>query len=86
MARTTTTAATRYLRTFFEEKDIDREATFELEGPSGVNLMSYGVVIEAILGAPQDEQKGIGDMIRRIDFLNGDVRRYLRHLAAALVL
>lgn len=79
-------AASRYLATFFDEKGIDTEATFEVEGASGPNLMSYGVVIEAILAAPQSEQKGIGDMLRRIDFLNGDVCHYLRHLAKALAL
>ena len=78
------TATTRYLVTFFEEKDIDKEERFEVEGASGANSIPYGVVIEAILATGREEQTGIANMLRRIDFRNGDVRAYLRHLAQAL--
>lgn len=80
----------KYLKTFFEEKDIDRDQRFEVESdvehPSygKHHSMTYGVVIDAIMGAPANEQKGIADMLRRIDFQNGDVKHYLRHLAKAL--
>lgn len=75
---------THYLKMFFAEKDIDQDEGFVIEGPSGPNHMTYGVVIEHITIAPKEEQKAIGDMIRRIDFKNGDVKHYLRHLAQAI--
>jgi len=77
---------TSYLKKFFAEKGIDRDETFTVDGPSGPNFgMSYGVVIDAIKSAPLAEQREIGDKLRRIDFVNGDVRHFLRHLAQALV-
>jgi hypothetical protein len=42
------------------------------------------VVIDAIMTTSVEEQKAIGDVLRRIDFVNGDVCDYLRHLAKAL--
>lgn len=79
------TQTQRYLETFFEEKNLP-VVEFEVEGPSGPNFMTNEVVIEAIMGAPENEKKGIANMIRRIDFANGDVNDYLRHLAQALAI
>jgi hypothetical protein len=78
-------SAAHYLKTFFDEKGIDPEETFEFTNDLGVwNLMPYGVVIEAILGAPAAEQAAIAKKIRIIDFKNGDVKDFLRHLGKAL--
>jgi hypothetical protein len=74
-----------WIDTLVSEKGIDTEARFELEGPSGTNSFPYGVVIEAIKGAPANEQKAIKTTIVKIDFCNGDVTHYFRHLAQALV-
>jgi len=83
MPRETKTA--RYLRLFFAETDkVDHDATFEVTTNGTWNLMSYGVVVEAIFGAPRAEQEKITNMIRRIDFQNGDVSRYLRHLGVCM--
>lgn len=75
-----------YLRRYFAETDkVDNEAMFEFEDSTGNwHLMPYGTVIEAIMSAPQSEQEKIASMIRRIDFANGDVTDYLRHLGRAL--
>jgi hypothetical protein len=82
---TATHAATRYLQDFFAEKEIDRDATFEIEGLDGrTHGFEYGVVIDAIMTTSVEEQKAIGDVLRRIDFVNGDVCDYLCHLAKAL--
>ena len=76
--------ATKYLKNFFAEKDLIDE-TFEVTSENGTtNMMSTGVVIEAIFQASQKEQKAIGDTIRKIDFMNGDVNHYLKHLGQAL--
>ena len=79
------TKADRYLKTFFEEKNLE-EVSWELTSSDGTwNLISNCVVLEAINGCPQSEKRGIANMIRRIDFANGDVNDYLKHLAQALV-
>lgn len=75
----------KWLDTFIEEKEIDLEESFEVEGPEwGTNIMSYGVIIEHIKIAPTHEQKAIKDMIVKIDFQNGDVKHFFRHLAKAI--
>lgn len=83
----TTTKATRFgswLDTFLSEKGIDTEERFEVEGRSGTNSIPVGCLVEAIKAAPKHEQDGIKAMIVRIDFANGDVRRYLAHLCKAI--
>jgi len=75
---------TQYLETFFQEKQLP-EVNWELTGPSGTNFISNEVVIEHILSAPLYEQKQIAQIIRKIDFANGDVNHFLHHLAGALI-
>ena len=79
------TATEKYLETFFEEKDIP-ETTFVVDGPSGPNHIPNEVVIENIMIAPDHEQKKIADTLRKIDFYNGDVNDFLKHLAGALAI
>jgi len=76
---------TPYLKTFFEEKNLP-EVSWELKDNNGVtHHIGSAVVLEAIEKAPQSEQSDIADVIRRIDFVNGDVNDYLKHLAGALI-
>lgn len=75
---------TNWINTFIEEKGIDLEASFEANTGSGFHLMNYGVVVEAIKGAPSNEQEAIKSMLVRIDFKNGSVDHYLRHLGEGL--
>ena len=74
-----------YLRTFFEEKKLP-EVDWELSAKDGTkHFISNAVVIEAIGKAPLHEQRAISNVIRRIDFNNGNVNDYLKHLAGALI-
>lgn len=75
-----------WLDTLIEEKGIDLEQGFSVEGPSGENHMSYQNVVDAIKGASANEQAGIKNMLVRIDFANGDIRHYFRHLAQAIAI
>jgi len=77
---------TKWLDTFTTEKDLDMEQVFAVEGASGTNHIPLGCVVEAIKSAPAHEQRGIKDMIVRIDFRNGDVCHYFRHLAQAIAI
>jgi hypothetical protein len=73
-----------YLSTFFDEKDLEPR-TYEVKAADGTpNFIPSDVVIEAIHGAPAAEQEKIADVLRRIDFANGDVHHFLEHLAGAL--
>lgn len=75
----------KYLKTFFDEKNLPL-ANWELEDQDGVtHWISNEVVIEYIHAAPRQEQVKIANMIRKIDFMNGDVNHFLRHLAGALI-
>lgn len=75
---------TQYLRDFFAEKDIP-EKTFEVEGPEwGTNYIPNTVVVEHMTLVGNDEAKGLENVLRKIDFANGDVNDFLGHLAKAL--
>ena len=46
--------------------------------------MQYVHVVAAMQLAPKHEQAAIKTMLVKIDFVNGDVCRYLKHLAQAI--
>jgi hypothetical protein len=73
-----------WIDTFIEEKGIDCEQTLEVEGATGLNIIPVGALVDAMKQAPAHEQRGIKDMIVKIDFRNGDVLDYFRHLAQAI--
>lgn len=72
-----------WLDTLIEEKNIDLDEQFEVQG-SMTNFMQYYNIVEAIKSASPAEQKAIKNMIVKIDFANGDVKHYFRHLAQAI--
>lgn len=74
----------KWLDTFLSEKGIDLEDRFEVEGPSGPNNMAYQNVVDAMKGAPVHEQDSIKTLMVKVDFVNGDIRKLLRHLAQAI--
>jgi hypothetical protein len=73
-----------WFKTFNEEKGIDPETNIEVEGPSGTNFMTLENVFEAILATSPSEQAQIKAMIVKIDFANGNVVNYYKHLAKAI--
>ena len=73
-----------WLNKFIEEKDFDLEMIFEVEGRSGMNMMPYAQVIDAILATNEQEQNAIKSTLVQIDFRNGDIGHYFRHLAQAI--
>ena len=75
----------KWLDTFIEEKNIDPEEYFEITDDNGWNLIPYGCIIEAMKATSPEEQAAIKKTIVQIDFINGDVKHYMRHLAQALV-
>lgn len=78
------TAFAQWFKRFNEEKGIDGETNIEVEGPSGTNFMTLQNVFDAILATTPAEQAAIKTMIVKIDFKNGDVVDYYKHLAKAI--
>ena len=73
-----------WIDTLNSEKGIDLEQRFEVEGASGTNSFSYGVVVEHIKITTGSEQKAIKTMLVKIDFANGDICDFYRYLAKAI--
>ena len=78
-------AATKYIRQFFAEKEIPFKQWELTDKQGGNHIISNEVVIENIKNAPKHEQDAIANILRKIDFKNGDVNHFLKHLAQALV-
>lgn len=74
-----------YLYTLVEEKGLDLNDTFSLKADGNLNIFEYGVVVEAILSTTEIEQQAIFRKLLMIDFNNGDITHYFRHLAQALI-
>lgn len=80
-----------WLNTFIDEKQIDREQVLEVEGTVygtvyGTNYIPVQCVLDSILTTAKEEQRAIKDMMVKIDYVNGDIVRYLKHLAQAITL
>lgn len=73
-----------WINTFLSEKGIDLETVVEAEGPSGINYIPVGCLVELMQSAPKHEQQGIKTMLVKIDFVNGSVLDYFKHLAKAV--
>ncbi len=74
----------KYLKNLIDEKGIDANLAFQVKGETGINLIPIGVVIEHILLAPIKEKRAIKDWLVKIDFVNGNVLDYFKHLAQAI--
>lgn len=70
---------------FLREKDIDRYEMFTIERNGNKHIFEIGHVVDTMKITSKQEQNAIKDMLVKIDFLNGDVRDYIKHLANALV-
>lgn len=75
-----------WLDTFITEKRIDTEQTITVQGRSGTNVIPVGCVLDAMKQASRKEQAGIKTTLVKIDFMNGDVLHFIRHLAQALAI
>lgn len=69
-----------------EEKGLDLDSTFEIEEDGYVHIFDYNCMVDAIKATTDKEQQAIKAMLIRIDFANGKVEDYFKHLAKALIL
>jgi len=75
-----------YLRRFFEEKEIPEQFFVVKDRHGDVHYIDKDWLVDVIINyTPTHEQKKIADILRRIDFLNGNVSHFLAHLAEAYV-
>lgn len=75
----------KWLDTFIEEKGIDLDDTFTIEKNEQMHIFEVGNIVENIKATSPKEQAQIKDMLVKIDFYNGDVLDYFKHLAQALI-
>ena len=74
-----------FLGRFFSEKNLDSR-TMEITDQDGnLHLVDTGVVIETISRTSGTEREQIENIIRKIDFMNGDLHHFFRHLGEGLV-
>ena len=70
-----------YFRTLVQEKGIDLETIIEVEGESGVNFIPLEMVIIFLEGGSRTAQRDAERHLTRIDFHNGDVMHFFKHIA-----
>tara|TARA_R110000803_G_C11739021_1_gene290756 strand:+ start:267 stop:515 length:249 start_codon:yes stop_codon:yes gene_type:complete len=70
-----------WLNTFLSEKGIDLDQPINVEGESGLNFMTVENIVEFIKVTSAGEQKAIKNTFVMIDFKNGDVLHFIKHLA-----
>jgi hypothetical protein len=75
-----------WLDTFLEEKGIQLDQSITVQGKSGPNYMEVSHVVDAMKRANANEQNGIKTTFVKIDFVNGDVMHFIKHLAQAIAI
>lgn len=75
-----------WLDTFISEKGINPEQYIEVEGPGGTNHMPVQIVLDAMKSTTDAEKRKIKHTIVAIDFRNGDVLHFIKHLAQAIAI
>lgn len=76
----------KWIDTFLSEKGIDSEELLEAEGPLGMNYIPVQALVDSIKGTNSKNQNQIRGIMVQIDFKNGNVRHFLKHLAKAIAL
>jgi hypothetical protein len=69
---------------FFKEKEIPFQQWNITDSKGLDHIISNEVVIKHIKISPESEQRKIADVLRKIDFHNGDVNDFFKHLATGL--
>ena len=75
-----------WLDTFLSEKGIDLDTPITVEGSWGPNYMTVENVVDAMKATSAGEQNAIKTTFVKIDFANGDVMHFIKHLAKAIAI
>jgi len=76
----------KWLDTFLAEKGTNLDQTIEAMGELGMNFMPLQVIVDAIKAASPAEQASIKTILVKIDFANGDIVHFFKHLAKAIAI
>lgn len=77
-----------YITTLLEEKNIDLEDTFVIDLPTFAHVYTYEQFIDDLVELTKGDTKTtekIRQTFVKIDFMNGDVTHYIKHLATGMV-
>jgi hypothetical protein len=74
----------KYIEDFFEEKEIPFQE-WQIEHNGNINFIDNEFIIETIKNALTKEQQSIANILRKIDFANGDINHFLKHLAEGYI-
>ena len=76
----------KWLDTFVEEKGLDLDFVFEVEGREhGTNFIPLGCIVDFIKGEADVPTKNtIKQNLVKIDFMNGDPMHFFLHCAKAI--
>jgi len=75
----------KWIDRFLEEKNIDRYELFTIEKNGNKHIFEIGHIVDSIKVTSSEEQEEIKKSLIKIDFVNGDIRDYIKHLANALI-
>jgi hypothetical protein len=74
-----------WFQTFFEEKDL-AEQEWEIVHKGQTHFIGTEFVKELLVkSTPERELVQVRDMLVKIDFVNGDVNHFLKHLAESYI-
>jgi len=73
------------LQRFFNEKDLPFQQWDLTSEDGSFHIISNEAVIEHIMITSGSEREQIKGVLRKIDFANGNVNHFLKHLAQGLV-
>ena len=74
-----------WLDTFLTEKQVDPKTVFVLDVAGVTHYVPFEVIREFVEHLPESLQKQIKEKLIQIDFLNGSVLDFFRHLALGMV-
>lgn len=72
------------LNTFFKEKDLEN-VTFTVDNGDDFHILDTESMIKIVKSTKGTEREKIKNILRKIDFNNGDVNHFLNHLAQGYV-
>ena len=77
-------SSNKYLQTFFEEKDLELKVFYYERDSKTIPVTNIEVIERFLAQSDTITLKKAEDILRRIDFANGDVNHFLEHIGNVL--
>ena len=75
----------KWLDTFIDEKELDRNYVFEIKYEDTTHLMKFKALTESIIALPEKHRKKIKNKLIAINIRNGNFMDFLNYVAEALI-